>query len=796
MARRRSLQRLCLFAALLVGCSGALGEDEEAGVGPARDGGSDRIDAGPIRDAGREGIDGRASTGDDAARPAIVDGSTDASRPPAPRGRPTWVRTLVAEDQAPWGKNLIDVDADGDLDVAIAGGRVIGSSVYWYRYPDFSRFTIGGNGGDDDLQVGDVNGDGASDVVVNGGVTWYENPRGSGGDVTGAWPEHVVDAGNNAHDLVLGHVDGDGRLDIVTRGEFGPTRLYLQSRAGTFSSVPLGNAPDGEGTALADIDRDGRVDVVGNGYWLRQPADPSDGGAWMRHEIGAWPAGSCAQAADINADGRVDVVLSASEVGVGYLSWFAAPADPLSGAWTRYDIDMVEDVHRFHVGDVDRDGFLDVVFAEMHQSRWHRLGVYYGDGGGAWTLDTIDDGGGHNIAIGDVDADGDVDILSANWNTEAPDGGDVVLFLSEPGAARLGAFAYVEIDGARSRQSFGVAFGDLNRDGRRDVVAGNAWYRNPGGDLAAAWSRTVFPWDVDAMVAVDVDSDGQLDLIAEGPPSSGTVPVYWLEPTDDAATVWSRVQIGDIPADAADGTSQGYALGEIAGGGSPEIVLSSRGLYYFRIPTDPRAGSWPRVEITPDAREEGIALGDLDRDGDWDAVAVVAPGGTSVAWWENPGTGASGWARHPIGTTSGPEADRVAIADFDADGRLDVVITETNLGTSGNSLLWFAAPPDPSGTAWERRTIASDQATLNSMDVADFTGDGLSDVVTGEHRGSLAVTIWENARTSWAAHRISEGRESHLGTRTSDLDGDGDSDIVSTAWDAYQSLHLWRNDAP
>jgi VCBS repeat protein len=83
------------------------------------------------------------------------------------------------------------------------------------------------------------------------------------------------------------------------------------------------------------------------------------------------------------------------------------------------------------------------------------------------------------------------------------------------------------------------------------------------------------------------------------------------------------------------------------------------------------------------------------------------------------------------------------------------------------------------------------------MDVADMNKDGLVDIVTGEHRGSKKVIIWENVKqgTSWVPHVVDSWRESHLGARAVDLDGDGDLDIVSIAWDRYQDLHVWRNEA-
>ncbi len=345
---------------------------------------------------------------------------------------PAFTQQLIDPGQAPWGKQLADLDGDGFVDIVEAGGYVNNQKIYWYRYPDWTRFQIGSTGGDDDLQVGDINGDGAPDVVVNGGIYWYENPRGSGGDVTLQWTRHTADASINTHDLALGDIDRDGMLDIVTRGagDSGPTYILFQNTPDSWTRVQMTNAPIGEGLALADIDRDGRTDLVGNGYWLRQPANPR-ADAWPRYDFASWASIAAVGTADLNRDGRLDIVLAPSETGPGTLAWFEAPADPTAAAWTRHDIMSADDLHRFHMVDVNLDGERDIVFGEMHQSDFKRLGVLYNDGlGSSWTLQVLGTGGAHNIAVGDIGSDGDLDILTANWNVSAPDGGAIYVWIN------------------------------------------------------------------------------------------------------------------------------------------------------------------------------------------------------------------------------------------------------------------------------------------------------------------------------------------------------------------------------
>ena len=83
------------------------------------------------------------------------------------------------------------------------------------------------------------------------------------------------------------------------------------------------------------------------------------------------------------------------------------------------------------------------------------------------------------------------------------------------------------------------------------------------------------------------------------------------------------------------------------------------------------------------------------------------------------------------------------------------------------------------------------------MSVFDMNGDGRPDIVTGEHRGALRLSVWENldGGTTWLQHVVDTGKESHLGARVVDLDGNGTRDVVSIAFDAEEDLHLWRLEA-
>ncbi len=111
-------------------------------------------------------------------------------------------------------------------------------------------------------------------------------------------------------------------------------------------------------------------------------------------------------------------------------------------------------------------------------------------------------------------------------------------------------------------------------------------------------------------------------------------------------------------------------------------------------------------------------------------------------------------------------------------------------------MYWYEAPENPVHWNWNRHHIVT-QYSMNNLDVADLDRDGDPDIVTCEHKGPAEqLQVWENDGSgNFNPHIIDKGKESHAGARLADLDRDGDMDIVSIAWNDFEYLHVWRNDA-
>jgi hypothetical protein len=263
-------------------------------------------------------------------------------------------------------------------------------------------------------------------------------------------------------------------------------------------------------------------------------ADPPQSLRWTKRHLLTSPHEN-ATVADLNKDGHVDIV-SGSFIFDGpdfvprmYRSNHLAP-------------DYLHE-NSVHTHDVDGDGWLDII-----AGGWREDGIWWYKNPGDTALAQKKEWEMHApwkahllartrgtmemFVLRDYDGDGVPELHSANYRRQNP----LEVFRFTKSAD--GAIAMTPFVLGREGGGHGIAFGDVNGDGREDVLCEIGWYERPAGDIWAG------PWtfhpetDLTKMhpscpfVVKDLNRDGRLDIIFGRGHAYG---LYWREQTPPAA---------------------------------------------------------------------------------------------------------------------------------------------------------------------------------------------------------------------------------------------------------------------
>ena len=338
-------------------------------------------------------------------------------------------------------------------------------------------------------------------------------------------------------------------------------------------------------------------------------------------------ASETAAVVDIDKDGRLDVVSGEH--------WYAGPGP----AWTKhrfrdlgYTSNYIDAFSDLPI-DVDGDGFPDLVTVSWFARKaawWKNPGKGVATAG-TWTETVIDSGFPIEFAfLVDLDNDGHArELLPQFGDAKAP-------------------LAWYEIEKGKwikhvaSPQSYGhgIGAGDVNGDGRADILTPKGWLEAPADPRAADWTRHA-DWDEQAQLGflhvLDVNGDKRHDVLTTSAHGYG---VLWMEQNADGK--WTRRVIDES-------WSQGHAstLVDLNGDGKPDFVTGKRymahngndpgereplGVYWYehRASTEPKGGvEWIRHLVDYGSRMGGgmqIPAVDLDGDGDLDLVCAGKSG--------------------------------------------------------------------------------------------------------------------------------------------------------------------------
>ncbi|THD79844.1 MAG: hypothetical protein E7812_08155 [Phenylobacterium sp.] len=366
--------------------------------------------------------------------------------------------------------------------------------------------------------------------------------------------------------------------------------------------------------------------------------------------------------------------------------------------------------------DLNGDGILDLVVAD-HSSNDVR--VFLGNGVGGFTAagSPISVTNPYGLAVGDFNGDGHVDVL-ASRNTSF---GVAVLLGDGAGGLSLASNLLTTSSGTYR----GIAVGDFNNDGRQDFVvadfnnnifyvrlgAGNGTF---GGGVALNIGGPLATRPVPPFVAVgDMNHDGALDFVASDS-NNGHIQQFF---GDGAGGFTVGPTIALAPGD----DLEGIALADLNHDGNLDIIVADQTAGSVRVLLmDGNGGVLSSTSYAAGSHPYALALLDYNGDGELDVAVTnnIASGTVSLL----PGDGAGGFgARTSIAVGVDPEA--IAVGDFNGDGQPDLAVSNSNGGGAGSVTILLE--PTPNGA-------------LGLAVGATFTGGGGDQEIIG--KGTNAIT--------------------------------------------------------
>lgn len=627
----------------------------------------------------------------------------------------------------------IDVDNDGDLDIIMASSLT--GQIAWIQHLD-GQGTFGApqlisvfEKNVSALQAADLDGDNDPDIVVSNAaqnsISWFENLDGAGefgpasiitNDASGVGQIALEDLDLDEDLDIIAAINGEGTIwtfeNIDGAGLFGTPSTIAAGLLGTISFVP------------ADLNSDTKVDIAFGAEsvitlsWIENLGGA--GNFSFPIVVDILDVGTIdVQAGNIDDDAGLDLV-AIDKNGTTVL-WY----DNLDGDGTNWaeatvtNLPADREINEVLIYDMDEDSDMDLFYVGRHSLNvqfyfyWsEHIGVNEEDFIGIEQVFSSNDEL-FTPAFVDLDGDNLKDLIAAfsdnsiNWYEQY-----------EPNTVQFSSSDLI----FRSESGRFPRLGDINSDGKPDLITGNTWIENTGNPPYYELTRVIHPSFDDFATdfePFDIDQDGDVDIIVCVEDDDK---ISWFENIDGLGNFQEhlisndhndvgQLKIADFDGD---GTFDILAVTSYPSSQNNDKIALYRNL-------DGNGTFDTGTNILPDAIVRGIEVADLDNDGDLDFAGEIGfPGQTTKTYWlENDGSG--NFSSQSITTIY--SSHHIQLLDMDGDFDNDLLFVGNGLGVLG----WYENV-DGTGSFTEWHNIDGDQPTITDMIAGDPDQDGDWDI--------------------------------------------------------------------
>ncbi len=674
--------------------------------------------------------------------------------------------------------------------------------------------------------VGDVNGDGNSDIVEadqSGGtvsITVFLSNGDGTFTATAASPFVASTTGITGGTLVTDATSGF--LDIVLVDDSCdwatcPSNIITVpgNGDGTFAAaltpvplVPSGTSDGGgRNVLITDFDGDGLIDVAENDYsngelnvylsstgYMGVATPTPDGvedGYYFSMTFGSL-TGSSGLPAIVSVFGDYDTVAVYNNTAGTFSEAVYYPV-AVTASSTPYTFPVSATI-----ADVNGDGNGDVVVTNDDTSD---ITILLGNGSGGLALTSVGYAvGGYPFGaaiVEDLNGDGLPDILVADDNQS-------LVWMAGFGDGTFQAARDYYTPVAENTYSYGysIASGDFNGDGFTDLVVSNlddgagltVFLSNPDGSLQPGVNYGATGYFPYAAVA-DFNGDGNLDIAASS--FDGFVQIFTGTGTGTFVQGPTYETGGEAEGIVAAAFNSPAPAGTGVAGFNDLAVASYNSNVYVLV-NDGTGGFMPAVAYSLTNGGEQIATGQLTAGGaspsGFNDLAVAENDGTQVGIYLGNGDGTFTAAPDASMGTSSPFG--IAVADVSGDGIPDIVATDDNQNILVATGFGDGTFPNTLITLVSSTIVTNGIATGNpyynpdpwTVQVTDVNGDGFADLVyTNENYSTVGVIFGTGAGTATAPTfydpvEFPAGQEAN-GMTVADINGDGVPDAATTGYD-------------